>query len=95
MQCCLSKIELETEKKGKTVCRTAAMIAAVTINNNAKLYTFNLRNFKAVRDLAKTLPVNITYPKAEKWQERFQRQERSKKVFSKRLVMFRFWLSLF
>ena len=46
-----SKIELETEKKGKTVCRTDAMIAAITINNNAKLYTFNLRHFEALQDL--------------------------------------------
>ena len=30
-----SKIELEAEKKGKTVCRTDAMIAAITINNSA------------------------------------------------------------
>jgi tRNA(fMet)-specific endonuclease VapC len=46
-----SKIELEAEKKGKTVCRTDAMIAAITINNNAKLYTFNLRHFEALQDL--------------------------------------------
>jgi predicted nucleic acid-binding protein len=46
-----SKIELEAEKKGKTVSRTDAMIAAITINNNAKLYTFNLRHFEALQDL--------------------------------------------
>jgi len=46
-----SKIELEAEKKGKTVCRTDAMIAAITINNNAKLYTFNLRHFEALQNL--------------------------------------------
>ncbi len=46
-----SKIELETEKKGKTVCRTDAMIAAITINNNAKLYTFYQRHFEALQDL--------------------------------------------
>jgi tRNA(fMet)-specific endonuclease VapC len=50
-----SKIELEAEKKGKTVCRTDAMIAAITINNNAKLYTFNLRHFEALQDLGLTL----------------------------------------
>ena len=46
-----SKIELEAEKKGKTVCRTDAMIAAITINNNAKLYTFNQKHFEALQDL--------------------------------------------
>jgi len=45
-----SKIEFEAEKKGNPVCRTDAMIAAITINNNAKLYTFNLRHFKALQD---------------------------------------------
>ena len=46
-----SKIELEVEKKGKTTCRTDAMIAAITINNGAKLYTFNLKHFSAFQDL--------------------------------------------
>jgi len=46
-----SKIELEIEKKGKTACRTDAMIAAITINNGAKLYTFNLKHFDAFQDL--------------------------------------------
>ena len=46
-----SKIELEAEKKGKTACRTDAMIAAITINNGAKLYTYNLKHFKAFQDL--------------------------------------------
>jgi len=46
-----SKIELEVEKKGKTACRTDAMIAAITINNEAKLYTFNLKHFNDFEDL--------------------------------------------
>ena len=46
-----SKIELEVEKKGKTACRTDTMIAAITINNGAKLYTFNLKHFSAFQDL--------------------------------------------
>jgi predicted nucleic acid-binding protein len=46
-----SKIEFELEKKGKIACRTDAMIAAITINNGAKLYTFNLRHFEALQDL--------------------------------------------
>jgi tRNA(fMet)-specific endonuclease VapC len=46
-----SEIELETEKKGKPVSRTDAMITAITINNGAKLYTFNLKHFNSVKDL--------------------------------------------
>ena len=46
-----SKIELEAEKKGKIVYRTDAMIAAITINEDAKLYTFNLKHFEALQDL--------------------------------------------
>ena len=46
-----SKIELEVEKKGKIACRTDAMIAAITINNGAKLYTFNTKHFEAFQDL--------------------------------------------
>jgi predicted nucleic acid-binding protein len=46
-----SRIELEVEKKGKIACRTDAMIAAITINNGAKLYTFNLNHFEAFQEL--------------------------------------------
>ncbi len=46
-----SKIELEVEKMGKIACRTDAMIAAITINNGAKLYTFNLKHFEAFKGL--------------------------------------------
>jgi len=46
-----SEIELEIEKKGKATYRTDAMIAAITINNGAKLYTFNLKHFNALQDL--------------------------------------------
>jgi tRNA(fMet)-specific endonuclease VapC len=46
-----SKIELEVEKKGKNACRTDAMIAAITINNHAKLYTLNLKHFEAFQEL--------------------------------------------
>jgi tRNA(fMet)-specific endonuclease VapC len=46
-----SKIELEVEKKGKTSSRTDAMIAAITINHDAKLYTFNIKHFNALQDL--------------------------------------------
>jgi tRNA(fMet)-specific endonuclease VapC len=50
-----SKIELEAEKKGKTVCRTDSMIAAITINKDAKLYTFNLKHFQALQDFGLVL----------------------------------------
>jgi len=46
-----SKIELEVEEKGKMACKTDAMIAAITINNGAKLYTFNIKHFQALQDL--------------------------------------------
>ncbi|HEX7481835.1 MAG TPA: type II toxin-antitoxin system VapC family toxin [Candidatus Bathyarchaeia archaeon] len=45
-----SKIEHEVEKKGKMGCRTDAMIAAITINNGAKLFTFNLKHFEDFRE---------------------------------------------
>jgi tRNA(fMet)-specific endonuclease VapC len=40
-----SKIELRAEKKGKAISRTDAMIAAIAINNGARLYTFNSKHF--------------------------------------------------
>jgi tRNA(fMet)-specific endonuclease VapC len=40
-----SKLELEAEKKGTPNRRTDAMVAAVTINNNATLYTFDQKHF--------------------------------------------------
>lgn len=46
-----SEIELETEKKGKPFSRTDSMITAITINNGAKLYTFNLKHFNHAKDL--------------------------------------------
>ncbi len=45
-----SRIEFEMDKKGKLASRTDTMIAAITINNNAKLCTFNLRHFSAFKD---------------------------------------------
>jgi len=46
-----SKIELEVEKKGKIAYRTHTMIAAITINNDAKLYTFTIKHFEAFQGL--------------------------------------------
>jgi len=40
-----SKLEREAESKGKAINRTEAMIAAIAINNGAKLYTFNSKHF--------------------------------------------------
>jgi len=41
-----AKLEIEMERKGKAIRRRDAMIAAITINNGAKLYTLNLKHFK-------------------------------------------------
>lgn len=41
-----ARLELEAEKAGTPTRRTDAMIAAVTINNGASLYTLDLRHFK-------------------------------------------------
>ena len=46
-----AEIELETEKTGRTIRRTDAMIAAITINNNASLYTLDLKHFKPLEAL--------------------------------------------
>jgi tRNA(fMet)-specific endonuclease VapC len=43
-----STIELEAEKEGSPIRRTDAMIAAITINNNATLYTFNQKHFTSL-----------------------------------------------
>jgi len=44
-----AKIELETESKGVPIRRTDAMIAAVTINRGASLYTLDLKHFQSLR----------------------------------------------
>ena len=44
-----SKIELEAEEKGNPIRRTDAMIAAITINNAAKLYTFDTKHFHPLK----------------------------------------------
>jgi tRNA(fMet)-specific endonuclease VapC len=40
-----SKLELESEKAGKTIQRTDTMVAAIAINNNCELCTFNKKHF--------------------------------------------------
>lgn len=44
-----TKIELETEGRGTPIRRTDAMIAAITINNGASLYTLDLKRFGPMR----------------------------------------------
>jgi tRNA(fMet)-specific endonuclease VapC len=46
-----AELELKTEKTGITIRRTDAMIAATTINNNASLYTLDLKHFKPLEPL--------------------------------------------
>jgi len=45
-----SRMELEAEKQGKTIPRTDTMIAAITINNEAKLYTLDLKHFSSLKE---------------------------------------------
>lgn len=44
-------IELLAEKLGKKVSRTDAMIAAIAINSNSKLYTNNKKHFAGIDNL--------------------------------------------
>ena len=44
-----SKLELEAEKTGNPIGRTDTMVAAIAINNNASLYTFNLKHFGSLK----------------------------------------------
>ncbi len=44
-----ARIELEAERKGRTVRRTDAMIAATAINRDASLFTFDLEHFSAFK----------------------------------------------
>jgi len=46
-----ARLELMAEKVGAPVRRTDAMIAATTINNEATLYTLNLKHFKPLKSL--------------------------------------------
>ena len=44
-----ARLEVEAEKAGTTIHRTDCMIAAVTINNQAILYSMDLRHFKPLK----------------------------------------------
>lgn len=45
-----SELELKMELKGTPIRRMDAIIAAITINNNAKLYTFDVKHFKPLEE---------------------------------------------
>lgn len=45
-----AELELKAERSGTPVRRTDAMIAAITINRGASLYTFDLKHFNVLRD---------------------------------------------
>ncbi|HDQ06992.1 MAG TPA: type II toxin-antitoxin system VapC family toxin [Candidatus Bathyarchaeota archaeon] len=49
--CVAAKMELEMERSGCAIRRTDAMIAAVTVNNGAVLFTFDLKHFKPLEKL--------------------------------------------
>ena len=46
-----ARIELEAERRGVSIHRTDAMIAAMTINSGASLYTLDLKHFKPLEPL--------------------------------------------
>jgi len=46
-----AKTELETESRGAPIRRTDAMIAAITINKGASLYTLDLKHFQPLKAL--------------------------------------------
>jgi len=46
-----AKIESETESRGAPIRRTDVMIAAITINKGASLYTLDLKHFQPLKAL--------------------------------------------
>ena len=46
-----ANIEVEAERKGRMIPQLDAMIAAIAINRNAKLFTFNTKHFKIIKKL--------------------------------------------
>jgi tRNA(fMet)-specific endonuclease VapC len=47
-----AKIELDAERKGCPLSRIDAMIAAMTLNRKAKLFTFNQKHFQSIPTLS-------------------------------------------
>jgi predicted nucleic acid-binding protein len=45
-------LELDAEQKGSPLSRIDAMIAAITLNRKAKLYTFNQKHFHLIPKLS-------------------------------------------
>jgi len=43
-------LELKAEGLGTSIRRTDAMIAAITMNRGAKLYTFDLKHFEPLKN---------------------------------------------
>ena len=46
-----AELEWKTETKGKKLARADAIVAAIAINNNAKLYTNNKKHFSEIDGL--------------------------------------------
>jgi len=44
-----AELEFGAERKGSPIRRTDAMIAAITINNRASLYTLDIKHFQPLR----------------------------------------------
>ena len=47
-----AKLELECERRGEKVSRIDSMIAAIAINRNAKVFTFNKKHFQIFSNLS-------------------------------------------
>jgi tRNA(fMet)-specific endonuclease VapC len=45
-----SRMELEAERQGKPIPRADTMIAAMTVNNEAKLCTLDLKHFSSLKE---------------------------------------------
>jgi tRNA(fMet)-specific endonuclease VapC len=46
------KLEVQVEKEGHIIDRTDSMIASITINRKAKLFTFNQRHYQNIKQLS-------------------------------------------
>ena len=46
-----AKLEFESEKKGIRIPRIDSMIAAIAINRNARIYSFNKKHFQKIKQV--------------------------------------------
>jgi len=46
-----AKLQNQAERKGKALPTIDAMIAAIVLNRNAKLFTYNTKHFKTIQNL--------------------------------------------